>query len=250
LAAKSRSWLAKAKSIHDLGQFYVPNASKPWNEKRELLSERKWAEMRRKPIPVAEEFRSYFGGWMHDSRVMEVERTKAVFRMRVHCDIAVLFAESLARLLKVDDPEVDLPIDLLLHDPVYVRAARYDARGALRFKEWDSFGQYSERKIEFITDWFHEQNGRIQWIVELWDWRETDSAMSTGSYLMVDACRATAVDHCGEAFDRTFGRPAGELWRDALLGLGGPAGWSELTPFLERRMSERGISRVDFRQES
>ncbi len=255
--APNRSWLAKAKSIHDLGgHFYVPNSAKPWNEKRDLLSERKRQEQYRRPIPVAEEFERFYGSRMHDSWPLEAERTPEVFRLTLNSIDGSYFADTLASHFDLEIGEIEMPVDLLLHNPSYVRAARYGIRGELRFEQWETIGEPVSQNVsgfQFLSDWFHEQEGRIQWIAEIWGGRHWRSKLSSSLFLMVDATHATAVDRRRSVLEKLFGPAAGQLWQDVLDGVdqeGHPyifAGGME--GFLTRRMRHYGIERADFRPE-
>ncbi len=251
---EKRSWLAKAKSIHDLGgHFYVPNASRPWNEKRDLLSERKSLERMRKPLPVEEAFRPFFGSRMHDSEVVAIERTPAVLRVTVDSIDADIFNYGLADLLDVPRQKGPWPVDLLLHDPRCVRAARYGPRGELRFADWERLLPRPEgRSLSFLYDWFHEDDGRLQWIAELSAWESHRAALSDSVFLMVDCTCATAVDRRRETLVAAFGPAAGLLWDDAWAGVEAnpsyPFIWGDdlMFDYLSHRLPARGLTTADF----
>ena len=250
-----RSWLAKANSIHDLGSHFVnPHGDQPWDEKREARADAKWIERLRAPLPVEEAYRPYFGSKMHDSWVLGVERTNCVLRVRLDSINADIFAIGLAKVLETSRSEAPWPINLLLHDPVYVRAARHEPSGALRYADpYETRNENRQRADQFLYDWFFDEGGRVQWIAEIWAWRRELGHGSTAKFLMVDASRATAWDGRRSALEQAFGSPAGLLWQDALDGIDvgdapyGPWSAPTMEDFLLRRMAARGLLRGDFR---
>lgn len=249
-----RSWLAKAKSIHDLGNhFYVPDASKPWDDKRDAEAEARWLERLRQPLPSAVETPDFYGSRMHDAGVMSVERTSEVFRLTVDDVETQLFSSALADLLEVPRRNGPWPIELRLYDPQYVRAARFDRRGGLRFESWERLTESrGERQIEFLYDWFHMDAGRLQWIADLYFFIGRGAALSPNIYLMIDCARAGGIDRRREALVAAFGEPAGSLWDDLRghvdVEPGGPRSWSGTSTrrYLLRRMHARGLTRSDF----
>jgi hypothetical protein len=73
-----------------------------------------------------------------------------------------VFADALCSLLGISQMEIQWPIDLLLHDPAYVRAARADLRGGLRYAEYRSiYSDKPEDGPQYLHDWFFEQDGRL-----------------------------------------------------------------------------------------
>ena len=248
-----RSWLAKTKSIHDLGgHFYVPNSSRPWNDRRESLAERKWLAHFDKPLPVAEADRPYFGSRLHDSHVLGTERGDHL-RLRLDSINAGDFAWSLAAVLCVPRAEAVYPVDLVLHDAAYVRAAREEIGGGLGYVDWERLGMGAdETGVEFLYDWFFEQEGRLQWIAHLWVQHTHRTSRPNDVYLMVDCAKATADDRCPEAFAKRFGAPAAQLYRDAVLRIDDrPIDFnvfdsSETENYIRRRMQAHGFTREDF----
>lgn len=253
----TRSWLAKAKSVHDLGgHFYLPKAGETWEDARGARADDKWLERSRRSLPAAVEKPDYFGSRMHDSWVLGVRRSDAALRVTLDRDWTDAFAGSLASVLGVEPVDARWPVDLVLHEPTYVRAARYDPRGALRYADPCGFAA-EERQggDQFLYDWFFEEGGRLQWVADLWAYREPRQRLSTSVYLMVDCARASAEDRCADALATAYGPPAGRLYGDAV---GGGAGeridfnvWDvALTEaYLRRRIAAHGLTRADFRDQ-
>lgn len=244
----SRSWLAKARSVHDIGgMFYAPKPGEPWDEKRDARAEEKWRALVRPPLPVDEAFAPYFGSWMHDSTVLGIDREKGVLRVRLDSINASDFAYRLARVLGVAPAETRYPVALLLHDPQYVRAARAGIQGELRFADWERL-----QDTEFLYDWFFQQDGRLQWIAEIYAPRTRGAALSPSVYLLVDAARATADDRCPAAFAKAYGAPAARLYEDAVAGRDDrPIDFNvfdsdDTEEYIVRRMAARGLTTADF----
>ena len=246
-----RPWFAKAKSVHDLGNwFYVPKAGE-YDWERNSRAEGKWIEHFQKEIPVEERYRFYFGSRMHDSFVMGIERNEAVLRIRLSAEAGYLFALDLARVLTMPCPKAVWEVDLLAHDPRYVRAAKSGPDGGLRFTEWTDFRAKSPNEGDsFLFDWFFEEDGRIQWIVQLW--KEMSHRRSDYVYLMVDCSRVSAEDRTRAVIEREFGTGGALLWDDAVAGADLERSHLEdgrmvTEEYLRNRIAARGFGAEDFR---
>ena len=270
-----RSWLAKAESLHDLGDhFDLSRAGTRGNDRRNERAERNWLERLRKPLPVAVADPEFFGSRMHDSSVVGIERQKGVLRVRLDSIVARDFARILEDALDLPYAEGPWPVDLVLHDPTYVRAARTDSRGGLRFADpyrlgggylWDTFRTVEppdprirtrpdaagKTSAEFLYDWFHEGEGRFQWIAHLYTFDRHRGALSNEVYLMVDCARATAEDRCPEAFDRAYGPQGKRLYEEARANAFVPDEpfnlWDErgLARSLPARLAAHGLTQRD-----
>ena len=241
------SWLAKAKSIHDLGGYFVVQKPGRYDEEKDLRAERKWRQKWEEPIPVAPEFRVFYGSRMHDSWVMGIERKPDVLGVRLDCINADIFALNLVAVRDIERLPSQWPVDLLLHDPRYVRAARHDPEGNLRFIDWKAIhSEAPQEGTNFLYDWFFQQEGRLQWIAHLWDWRDSTHKLSNSALLMVDCARATAVDHRANAIERAYGPGARLLWEDALANFHGQWGIGALEGFIIDRIAERRLTKGHF----
>jgi hypothetical protein len=216
-----RSWLEDVKKINDLGEhLHAISYDTEEDGDRIARKEVKWLEVRQRPIPVAKEYKKIYGCGMHDSQVLGIRRDKSNLYMDLSCDLTYIHAGHLAQMLEIEAPNEIWPITLVLNDVAYATSVRHDPQGHLRWTDW-----LHPRKYEgatdcdrFISDWFHTQDNRIQWIAEIWAWREKLSKMSSSIYLLVDCTEATAVDHRKEAFTRVFSSAAALIWEDMMNG--------------------------------
>jgi hypothetical protein len=216
-----RSWLEKAKSIHDLGDhFYIQKPGEPYDPKRDARADERIKARHGIPVPVAEEFAPFFGSRMHDSAVLGTERTTHEFRVKLSSDSAEVFAYDLSRVLGIAPSRAQWRVDLIFHEPIYVRSARHDANGALRFAPLEELEPANKRykghtRATFIADWFFQQEGRIQSVMEF----DRDSigsrGLSNAFFVAVDAVSASAEDRREQAMIKAFGPAAGVLWADA-----------------------------------
>lgn len=250
-----RSWLAKAKSIHDLGgHFYVNDATRPWNDRRDELAMRKWDAHWNKPVPVDEKDKPYYNSAMHDATVLGIERQGSILRIRLDAIDASDFSHYLADVLEVPAVKAIWPIDLVLHDVTYVRAAREEKKGGLRFVDWERIGKTKGgSEPEFLYDWFFEQEGRLQWIAQLWPHPEHRIVGPNDVFLMVDCARATAEDRCTAAFAQAYGAGAALLYADARAGIDdNPIDFNvfdspQTEDYIRRRMAAHGLTREEMR---
>jgi hypothetical protein len=256
LSMAYRSWLKDVKSIHDLGDHcYVYDEDAPNCEEREAKYDEKWLARLKMDLPVAPEHRAFYGSKMHDSWVQSIERTKHELRLTLNCINADVFAAGLAHILEVKSPAVVWPVDLILRDPVYVNAVRHTPEGKLRWADWESLkgGNGPCDGPEFLSDWFHEQECRLQWIAEIWDYRDGLGRVSPSLYLMVDCAEALAEDRRAAALAKTFGDGVLPLWTDAVSGVdqdSEPRGiWAVDTmyEYLQRRMTAHQLTAAYFR---
>lgn len=251
----SRSWLAEAKSVHDLGDdFYVPRSKAAYSWEREVAKEEKSLARRRGPVPVAEKWLPFFGSQMHDSWVVGVERTAKEVRVKLDSINADIFAIDLADILEVARVRRQWPVDFLFHDIHYMRCARYAPDASLKF--YDSRLLRSaepQRGPQFITDWFIQEHDRLQWIADIYvsEWPRRPN-LSSSAFLMIDCERVSVVDRRLRALEEVFGPAVRPLWEDAIGGVDvgdEPYGcWSASTmeSFLLRRLSHHGLMRSDF----
>jgi hypothetical protein len=244
----SKSWLAKAESVQDLGNhLYV---SKPHKDDfvEWLRHEDRWREMRNRPIPVAEPYKKFFGSGMHDSRVMSIDRNSDRLRIRLDCINADIFAIDLASVLEVEEVHRQWPVELLLHKPAYVRAARYDPTGTLRFADWTKMcSDEPQQGDQYLRDWFFEEDGRIQWIAmisSMGSYRQ--QFLSSEMFLMADCYEATALDVRSIAMETVFGKPGRIIWEQALADFDGLWGCQALEGFVMDRMRAHGFGAGDF----
>jgi hypothetical protein len=244
-----RTWLKDVKSIHNLGPHYLHKRHRPWDEDADARADAKWSKKLQEPIPVEPEFVEFFATRMHDSWVIGLERTDDQVTIRLNSIYADIFAWALAEVLEVDRVPSAWPVHLVLHDVVYMRSARHDPNGALRYANWRELRSTEfTRGDTFLYDWFFEQDGRIQWIAEFDARRLSLRSLSSSMYLMVDCARVSAVDLRREALGAAYGPMAAELWDQALLDSGTDMIWGVrvMEKYLLDQFGLRGLSLADF----
>lgn len=242
-----KSWLAEAKSIHDLGSWYYLPKPGVYDEKQDMRKEAKWLEQLRKPLPVEPQYVKFFGSRMHDSWVMGIERSPDVLRVRLDNCEADMYAFNLAGVLDMEPVPSQWPVDLLLHDPRYVRGVRHDPQGNLRFAEWENIRSCEPQKgDQFLHDWFFEQDGRLQWIADIWSWEQGRGKLSTSMWLLVDCARATAEDYRSPAIKRAYGPGGLTLWEHAHANFKGLWGIYSMRDFLTEGIASFGLKPKDF----
>ena len=268
----ARSWLAHVSDVREIGGLFdAPKTRGPSSEKEDDRAEERWDAARKRPVPPGVANPEFFRSRMHDSGVIALDRKKGVLRVRLDSIVARDFARILEDALDRPPAEGPWPVDLVLHDPTYVRAARADARGALRFEDphrlgggylWDTFPPVEspnpriltrpdaagKTSAEFLYDWFYEGNGRLQWIAQLYTFDRRRGALSNEVYLMVDCARATAEDRCPETFERAYGPAGRRLYERARANAFVPDEpfdlWNEAG--LARTLALHGLARDDF----
>jgi hypothetical protein len=213
-----RSWLKDVKHVGDLGQQLVPlDWKKPDIEERERLADERWSALYKKTLPVSLEHSRYFGCGLHDSWVVGHERTESEFVLKMDSDHAHEFMIHLGLYVDLDVPLFTFPVDLRCHDVAYLRWARPDPRGVMRYS------RPNRRRLEdtkstsdtLIHDWFFEQDGRLQWIVHFWaHLNEPGLLDSSCLFLMVDCASVSAEDGCRNAITTNYGPKAGLLWKE------------------------------------
>ena len=124
---RTSSWLAKAKAVHDLGHpVYLPKPGGAWEDARQERADMKWLEFIKRPVPVSEADAPFFGTRMHDSWVMGIARTPEEVTVRLDSINADIFVMDLCAELGLERVPSQWPVELICHEPVYVRAARHD----------------------------------------------------------------------------------------------------------------------------
>jgi len=134
-----------------------------------------------------------------------------------------------------------------------MRAAHYDPDSKLRFADVDRI--HSDRPQggdEFLYDWFFQQDGRIQWIAEIWLHPRRSERLSQAMYLMIDCEKATAEDRRAAALEKVFGPAVLPIWSDYLTGVDvgdSPHGlvvWDDMVAFIRRRLAHYNLANAHF----
>ncbi len=245
------SWLAKAKTVHDLGHpVYLPEPGQAWDDARQDRVDTKWSEFIKRPLPVSETDAPFFGTRMHDSWVMGINQTPEKVTVRLDSIEADIFVIDLCAELGIERIPSQWPVELICHQPVYVRAARHDPYGNLRFEDTRKIrSAVPQTGDEFLYDWFFEQDGRIQWIAEICSIRPERGKLSMAVYLMVDCARCTALDLRGNAIEKVYGQNARTIWNEVLRGSDdctpyqGIWAFGRMREFIRGRIDRHGFER-------
>jgi len=214
-----RSWLKDVKHVGDLGQHFVPyNDCKADAAKRNKLTDERWMNAIRKVPPVAPEFRRYFGTRMHDSWVIGHERNGDHIRIELDSIEGSVFCAEYSFWLDVDLQEpLLMPVELHCHDVQYARWARHDNKtGWLKFAEprFRPIEPTRRRSDSFTYDFFHEQDGRMQWIALFRAWSSTSDFYRSDLFLLADCSHVTAVDKRSNAVEALLGTKVKLLWNE------------------------------------
>lgn len=259
-----RSWLKDVRTIHDLGE-HCHNLSfrKPEDESRDIKYDEKWLARLRSDIPVAPEFNFAFGTRMHDSWIEWVKRTSGEFRIRINNDLVHEFMGVVTAKLDIHVPTVLntiygreakpitgdwlAPVDLVFHNPSYVNAVRADAAGHLKWAEWEDIGPRRGRSKldQFLYDWFFEQDGHIQCVIQIWSPAMGDGPASL--YLLVDCDSASAQDYRAQAVSEVLSPTAAQIWTDMISGVDEFRGWPHIYEYVENRLETLNCSWDDLR---
>ncbi len=245
-----RSWLAKAKSVHDIGGlYYRPKRGEPWDYKRDARAEEKWSEAGIRPLPISQSDLPFFGSRLHDSPVCGYSRNNREFRLHLDNINAKNLARNLASVLGVPEVGYRFRTDLIFHVPQLVRGAKEGPNGELRFADL----RFLEN-AELLYDWFYAQDGRLQWIAQMW---EHHPHKHRQIYLMVDCVRVSAADASPAAFEVLFGPPAAQLYAEALskqvdssVDFSVFDGGERTCDYIRQWMKARGLTKLDFRSPS
>jgi hypothetical protein len=207
-----RSWLKDVRRIEDLGEHCHNLEWTEANETRMEEKEAKWlARLRRDDVPVAPEYKSFFGSRMHDSYIQSILRKDDRVEILLHNDWSDEFIKAHYRIQGIEAPVPLTPVTLSAEDVRYSTICRPDREGYLKWQE--GFSVVDKMNVDygvpFSADWFFQQEGRIQWIVEY---------LNVGpfhhTYLLVDCGRVTAWDGRQAAIEKAFGTELGQAWID------------------------------------
>lgn len=232
------------KHTQDLGAgSHAVRFKDPNSDERIEKYENQMLERLRQPVPVAEEYEPYFGSYMHDSYLQRVSLEKDEFVISLHNDAADEFARALAVLLEVERPIVQYRIDLRAHGVVYMNTVQEEDSGKLRWADMKDLRAWpSEQCDSFISDWFHTQEGRIQWVVEISAFRRERGRCGFSRHYLVDCESVSALDLRELGLAKAFTPAVVPLWQDAMKM---QADWEynwQWRKILEERIPARGIS--------
>lgn len=207
-----RSWLRDVRRIEDLGEHCHNLEWTEANEPRMEEKEEKWlARLRRDDIPVSPEYKNFFGSRMHDSYIQSITRQDERVEVFLHNDWCDEFVKAHYRIEGIEASVPLAPVTLIAEDVCYSTICQPDREGYLKWQ--DSPKIFDKTKVDygipFSADWFFQQDGRIQWIVEY---------LNVGpfgrSYLLVDCGHVKAYDGRFVAIEKAFGEELAQAWLD------------------------------------
>ncbi len=212
-----RSWLEDVKKINDLGEF-CHNVE--WTEESAAQIDefdQKWlARLMADDLPVDISSKDFFGSRMHDSYVQTFTATGSNLEITIHNDYAEEFVKAYFRALSIKGAMPVLHVQLIFEDVRYLAMCIQDESGELHKCEIPDTKVRAKptHDIRFPYDWFHQVDGRIQWIAEI---DATDVTVHTKArayyaHLLVDCARASAVDRRDSAIEKALGKECFEAW--------------------------------------
>lgn len=215
------SWLAKVKSIYDLGSWN--SCSRDWVREdfsidREERRARKFLEHLQKGMPVAEEFRPWFHNSLHDDWIVWHQRDDD-YRLYVACRWADDLHRTLLEQSGLAIGSSYFLSEIVCHKASHVRWSKCDQNGGLTFwrPNWErnDFKSVNEpgdlkSRCDLLSDWFFTEDSRIQWIVK------AHPIGADFTYGMVDCEAMSVVDHRERQLFSVWGEKVIPLWRSIL----------------------------------
>ncbi|MEI7984076.1 MAG: hypothetical protein WCI55_00490 [Armatimonadota bacterium] len=212
-----RSLLEDAKRIEDLGEFCHNIEWTEENESKINEYDQKWLDrLKADKLPVDDCSRNFFGSRLHDSYVQSIDRAGDNLEITIHNDYAEEFVKAYFRVQGKEFVMPLLPICMSFEGVCYSTTCIQDLDGYLQTCDIPNVPRqempsYTSR---FVVDWFHEVDGRIQWIAEIDAVGVTARSKNRAyySHLLVDCSKVSAVDGRGKAIEKAFGRDCYEVW--------------------------------------
>ncbi|CAN1559699.1 hypothetical protein MCEMSE15_02594 [Fimbriimonadaceae bacterium] len=242
-----KSWLKDAKHVNDLGGVPHLKSNIPWEEeeRREAVYWERWLAKLKKQIPVNEEYRPFFRSSMHDSWLVGSERKGGEYNLTVSCIFATVFAENLGDILGLHPEGLHwhfagpFRVVLSCNDIYYQRTADLELNGWLKFyrieiPEFKSFEQGT-----FLFDWFEEQDGRIQWVVNLWIKMEN-------VFVLTDCKSLSATDLREVDLIKAFGPNVAKVWADVRMATERDWHYELVHSEIQKSMIVHGLTPKDF----
>lgn len=190
---------------------------------------------------------------MHDSWVISVTRSDDHIRIELDSIEGSVFCAELGLWLDVDLPLQLMPVELHCHGVCYARWARHTTQSGWlkhsppRFRPLDPTRTISDA---FVYDFFHAQEGRIQWIAMFRAWSNPSDFRKSDLYLMADCTGVSAVDRRAEAVRDAFGARFESLWHEFFIQTEFDV-WDQpqLFALFESVSKREGWTKTDLRQE-
>ncbi len=211
-----RSWLKDVTKVEDLANFLH---SMKWSDATDERIDRKEAKgyglSLNRDLPVDEKSNKYFGCGLHDGGVIGIKHESN--RVEIHIDNgwADDFADHFYKKHSIQPRSVSTSVWLKFEGVNYFNAARHDLGGWLKWSDWKAWREINEYKTgadTIVSDWFYQQDGKLQWIGEFTKDQSNDSKLSGALYVLIDCERAYAVEESDKNRRAKMGDPCFEAW--------------------------------------
>lgn len=212
-----RTWLKDVNHLNDIAPWEstLDACHKDW-EKMDDVRDSKLFSYWRKPLSEKVQNQGFFNSSMHDSQFIGLshQKNKAVITLN-DLDAETLI-NDVCRINNLEHPGVVIPIDFVFQDVVYCTSLRHDLNFKLRYDNIATVKpDNSNFQLNFKRDWFFEQDGRLQFVCEIFSWNARQK-LSDSIYILIDCSTANAVDRRLPVLKRLFGPNIVPLWNDYL----------------------------------
>lgn len=242
---------AVAKTLRDIGSYYpVDFGGQPYDREEHRRAGDRWAELRETPLPLTVENQEFFNSRLLDSDVIGLRFTSTLVKLTLDSFRAQKFANGVCDAFDVPRRRRKWPVDLLMHEPTYVRSVLFDRAGDLRTVNLEEISLDEPGHMgDFVNDWFFVWDGHLGWVVELFNVGYSEPGNASPIHLLVDCARASADDRRLDALIDEFGPAVAPLWRDVLrdfdLNNTEDRRWiaDEIAEYLPDRLIAHGLTR-------
>ena len=198
-----RSWLKDVKRLDDLAKHlhFFPSSHTDFDREWKL-EEKMYKEIADRVLPVEIGQEKYFQGQLHDGHVLGYERTESSITL----EIGNILVEELRIQIDAEmmvDREVDYsPVRLVFEGVTYANAVRPDPDGWLKWDDWEKWDSSTDW---FSRCWFHEQEGKVQWVGQFHKYREGKMKQSGDLFVLIDCDRVVAKPESERALRKRLG---------------------------------------------
>ncbi len=234
-----RSWLKDVKRLDDLATFmhFFPNNHRDWDREWEL-EKNMYSQIENSPIPVDLGLEVYFQGYLHDGHVLGIERIQDTVTISIGNSQVEQVPSLVGEEMMVDRDVGYSPVRLVFEGVNYANAVRPDPDGWLK---WDSWTDMKADSDTFLRCWFHEQEGKVQWVGQFHKHVKKRMKQSGDLFVLIDCDRVTAKPESERALRKRFGDECYEAMM-FIEGLPQEEKWLYLG-HLKRYLDEKGIPR-------
>ncbi|MBI1332490.1 MAG: hypothetical protein JST12_18915 [Armatimonadetes bacterium] len=217
-----RSWLKDVRRLDDLSKYchFFPNNHREWDREWKLemnLAEDIWSA----PIAVEPAMERYFRGALHDGHVLGLSRSKDQIEFSISNMELEMFVRDYDGETGIERDTGHSPVRLRFEGVNYANAVRPDPDGWLK---WDDWTNWQSDADAFAWCWFHQQDGKTQWIGVFRKYVEGRMKQSGDLFVLIDcesvsawpeserALRKRIGDECYDAWLYVNSLPPDEVW--------------------------------------